>query len=92
MQAIVVYNIGVIDEQPRTVVAFKFKRPLPGCRDVDKPLKSGNEVSFQPTVGKRMMGALKIEILDRGLSHRRGVLDRAFRGETLDLHAEPSRE
>ena len=56
------------------------------------PFKSGNEVFFQPTVGKRMIGALKIEFLDPGLSHRRGALDRAFRGETLDLHAEPSRE
>jgi hypothetical protein len=35
--AIGIMYIGVIDEQPRTVVAFKFKGPLPGCRDIDKP-------------------------------------------------------
>jgi hypothetical protein len=30
-------HLDIIDEQPRTVVAFKFKGPLPGFRDVDKP-------------------------------------------------------
>jgi hypothetical protein len=29
--------LDIIDEQPRTVVAFQFKGPLPGFRDVDKP-------------------------------------------------------
>ena len=29
--------IDIVDEQPRTVVAFKFKGPLPGFRDADEP-------------------------------------------------------
>ncbi len=29
--------LGVINEQSRTVVAFKFKGPFAGSRDVDKP-------------------------------------------------------
>jgi len=92
MQAIVVYNLDIIDEQPRTVVTFKFKGPLPGFRDVDKPFKSGSVVTFQPAVGERIIGAREVEIRNRGQSRKRGAFEPTFSGETLELGAEPSRE
>ncbi len=30
-------DLDVVDEQPGTIVAFKFKRPLTGIGYVDKP-------------------------------------------------------
>ena len=105
-------HLDIVNEQPRAVIAFKFKGPIPGFRDVNPPeiveqgvskrqkirklglvpFKSGSVVSFQPAVGERIIGAREVEIRDRSQSRKRGAFEPTFSGETLELHAEPSRE
>jgi hypothetical protein len=50
---------GIIDEQPRTVVAFKFKGPFPGFRDVDKP-ELDQSVTKKQKIRKLRLGTLQI--------------------------------